>query len=500
MKITLTLFILIAIETSSAKTVIHPETGAELEFADTKSNRAVNKNPCHFYQASHFTSGGRWGPRSIYSPEEQAHNKNSYIELAMPYASHPFHFPDPVQEKMYDCRLSWQAPVMEASRRCSSETFKTLPAIISLEKQILKDGRWCQSQIPKDKEELLSLVHDVPADFINLWTGDYIKNRWSEVQSSRSAAVIDESHPEFQVILDDIVRLPSSWVRKKDYMINHEAQTLRSRSGHKVITFEEAKREFALERLQNSLGRGPDYKKYSEDSPTLLSLNLQAAQLWKKMVNCSGDANQARVNYSSASWQSTACPQLEIEIANFIVNLKNAYETAEIQVTTPDLSEIDPSYSFLVPSAHTKRAPLPSMHPLFVQVALQYAVTTIGVGQKRSFKQFVRELKRKIKSGEMTSSFYINSTQIFNMLPYPSCTSHGLWPSAGLTAVKAIQRQATETLFNYDFADPGLITSMCKDTAGNIQTLPQIYQDHSDDVALAFARITDRYMETLKKK
>ena len=472
-----------------AKTIIHPDTGARISFANTSSNTQVAERPCSpsSYIESRRSSQQHKAPDIFVN--EGLFGEIVYDDLVNSALRDPrnlIHL-GPDLFVFYDCRLSWRAPEKMTSPSCSSEIFRDFDFNYSFEHDALRNGRWCHKQNPQNKDDILNHGMDVPANFINLWTSDYLQKKWSEGENGAPKPVFDPLDPEYLKVRAQIDDVPIRWLGENGFYpeLSTSRLSLRYHKNGRYYSLSELIDAYARDIYEKSMG----FQKAStggEDSQVLFQLNVRASHLWEKMVQCAGDAENARVAYAQADWASSSCPELQTEIAGFIVNLRNTYETAALKSSLEVINGV-----------RVNRPPLPAIHPLFTQVAMQFLTTTIGVGTDKSLRRLNRDLKNRINN--ITPEFYRQSLEILKFLPHTECNSYGLWPSAGLSVLKATNRRSADLLSGGNFFDPGATTSKCADARGNWQRLPQVYQDYSNDLALQFSGITERYLKSLEK-
>ena len=488
-----------------AKTVIHPETGEELRFADTSSNKNVQKQPCNYALTRENTFRN-----PVFTEEWFENVKRMEIEEALnshnPSADR--NFSDASMGMIYRCRLAWRSPLIQSGSRCHISLFESSLTIPSLETDALKEGRWCVPQQASLEEEVFRPQFDVPAAFIDLWTDNYIVQKWTKAQG---ANVINKNHPDFEMMKEIVGSLPDfDWLNENGYhLMKDSSNELMFYKDSQAVPSAKVLDDHILEYLKLALlleSQQPGV--LSEDSEVLFQLNLQASSIWNAMVMCQGNAEAARWAYFQANWRNSNCPEMQHRIAQFIINMRNVFETATLQ-RTKIYKAMDLPGSvrrFLLRKTglskarfQVQRAPLPAAHPLFMQVSVQIIAQSLDVGGPKNFRRISRHIRKRI--GEKTENFYHQLFDVFNMVPNGDCPTWGLWPSASLATFKSVHRRSLEVLSSGSkMTDPGVIVSNCRSANGHRQRLPQIYQDHSDDIAKEYIKIQERYLDSLESR
>jgi hypothetical protein len=287
------------------------------------------------------------------------------------------------------------------------------------------DRFYCHKKYPQKTSEVFAEGFDVPAATISLWTRGYIESRWKP-------------------------------------------------------------------RLEALLAKYPNY-----DLVSLYELNLKAADLWASYLACfNGDAEKARAAYFKGEFicdnSDVDGKALKVDTATFVHNFSTFFDTSYFK--KPEIlvnNSYDLEYKLRRGDdiAKIEIGELTSMHPLFVQVAMQVLSDIYHPGGATE-----DELQAKIATGQITQRGFIALSQFFSMWTGTGCDTLGLWPSAGRAVFSSIvlstlQSMAAMTKGRLRAVDYNVQAVGCKEG----YRLPYIYSDDKATISRDFAKITSRY-------
>ena len=187
----------------------------------------------------------------------------------------------------------------------------------------------------------------------------------------------------------------------------------------------------------------PMKKQYPEfEIQEIYDMNLQAADLWDKVMKCSNqDPEASRFSYFTGEFNCPNGSELKEEIKNYVLSVRMQLTTAYKKPIEPtSKSGILLSYAISQGQAIYKNnyPSLPSYHPLYTQALLQIMVDVFPAGthDKVSFEEIKKRLG--VKSADECTLFLQNIGQLDDLQP-EGLIPMGLWPTAGITAYTQVQ-------------------------------------------------------------
>jgi hypothetical protein len=171
------------------------------------------------------------------------------------------------------------------------------------------------------------------------------------------------------------------------------------------------------------------------DFPSLVELNIQGAQIWEKMLLCSGgDPELARYQYFTTEFNCANGSELKSEIQHYVLSVRFYFTTSFIK---PLDFENTIKYKYqLIDALMGGRTEIqlnyesfPTFHPLFTQAINQILVELYPLGSKDSVNSQYFLDKLGLTDQSKATPFAQAVLQMDSIMPdglYPQ----GLWPSA----------------------------------------------------------------------
>ena len=320
---------------------------------------------------------------------------------------------------------------------------------------------YCHRQNPQKLDDVFALDADFPADFISLFTPEYIEYRWENVSTA----------PHLQGRM--------SKLRPSDL------------SYERILEIPKLKGVRFLQAVY------PEH-----DIVSLYELNIEAARLWKKLADCyNGSAVHARRAYFEARFDcSGANPDFRLDgaelrrlVGEFLGNVRNFYQSSFFK-----RPEVNGTFDFEVMRKLERREQVltidlkevPSVHPLFAQATYQIQTEISPLDRNIDMREYAEELKANRRGFDERIGVGANYLQ--HIAPAGQAHHFGLWPSAMRATrgqieyrtyqmLAAVQRGAEAHWY-------GVLMTGIDD-----QVLPSFYPDNAKAIALEVRKINARY-------